>query len=144
MPWELAKRNARVMNVDEAAVADLLVTYNEALNTADVNAVLRLYAEDGVFMPQGSMSSVGARAVRTAYERVFETIALEVQFDVAEVYQVAPDWAFARTNSTGTQTVLATGVQTAEANQELFVMQKVFDRWKIARYCFAATGGPSS
>jgi hypothetical protein len=55
---------------------------------------------------------------------------------------VAPEWAFARTNSAGTATVHATGAESAEANQELFVMQKVGAAWKIARYCFSSTNPP--
>lgn len=131
------------MNVDEAAVADLLVKYNEALNASDAGAVMRLYAVDGVFMPQGSPSSIGAVAVLEAYERVFRTITLSVQFDVQEIRQVAPDWAFARTNSSGKQRAHASGEETAEGNQELFALQKVEGTWKIARYCFAAVQVPS-
>ena len=132
------------MNIDEASIADVLMLYNEALNASDTEAVMRLYAEDGVFMPQGSPSSVGAGAVRAAYERVFATIRLQVRFDIAEIRQVAGDWAFARTNSSGTQRVNATGVQTAEGNQELFVMRRVDEQWKIARYCFSSTNAPPS
>jgi uncharacterized protein (TIGR02246 family) len=130
------------MNTAEAAVADALVRYERALNTSDVDAALDLYAPDGVFMPQNSPSSVGADAVRKAYERVFGTITLRVAFSVAEVRQLAPEWALARTNSTGTSTVHATGVTNSEGNQELFIFQRIDDDWKIARYCFSTTLPP--
>jgi ketosteroid isomerase-like protein len=65
-----------------------------------------------------------------------------VEFKVAEVVQVAPDWAFARTNSAGTVKVHATGTCSPEANQELFVFQKIGGGWKIARYCFSTTNPP--
>jgi len=100
---------------------------------------MRLYAPDGVFMPQNSPSSVGAAEVRRAYEAVFKAIKLTVQFNVAEIVEVAPNWVFARTNSAGTAKVLATGVGGPEANQELFLFQKVDGEWKIARYCFSTT-----
>jgi uncharacterized protein (TIGR02246 family) len=132
------------MNSAEAAVADALVRYQRALNTSDVGAALDLYAPDGVFMPQNSPSSVGAGAVRKAYELVFRTITLRVQFNVAEVRQLAPDWAFARTNSTGTSTDNATGVTSSESNQELFIFQRIRDDWKIARYCFSTTLPPQN
>jgi uncharacterized protein (TIGR02246 family) len=127
------------MNIAEAAVADALVRYERALNTSNLEAALDLYARDGVFMPQNSPSSVGADEVRRAYELVFSTITLRVQFNVAEVRQLAPDWAFARTNSTGTSTLHATGVTSSEGNQELFIFQRIDDDWKIARYCFSTT-----
>lgn len=121
----------------------LLRRYEAALNASDTDAVMALYAPDGVFMPAFSPSAVGAGAVRQAYEAVFEAIRLAVKFDIVEIVQVAPEWAFARTNSAGTVTVNATGATVAEANQELFVLQKdVQGVWKIARYSFSPTNPP--
>jgi uncharacterized protein (TIGR02246 family) len=130
------------MNADEKAVASVLAQYQNALNQSNTDAVMKLYSSDGVFMPQHFPSSVGADAVRKAYLAVFEAITLSVEFKVAEVAQVAPDWAFARTNSAGTVKVHATGTNSPEANQELFVFQKIGGAWKIARYCFSTTNPP--
>jgi uncharacterized protein (TIGR02246 family) len=130
------------MNANEEAIASVLASYQDALNRSDTEAVMKLYASDGVFMPQNFPSSVGADAVRAAYVGVFNAITLTVKFKVAEVQQVAPDWALARTNSGGTVKVHATGQSSAEANQELFVFQKIGDAWKIARYCFSTTNPP--
>src|SRR6266481_7872775 len=79
------------MNANEKAVADALAKYQDALNQSDTNAVMRLYATDGVFMPQNSPSSVGTDAIRKAYDAVFKAIKLTVKFDVAEVVEMAPD-----------------------------------------------------
>ena len=130
------------MNANEKAVAAVLANYEDALNQSDTEAAMKLYAPDGVFMPQHFPSSVGADAVRKAYDGVFEEITLKVKFVVAEVHQIAPDWAIARTNSAGTVTVKATGGGGPEANQELFVFQKIDGAWKIARYCFSTTNPP--
>ena len=130
------------MNANEEAVAAELANYEDALNQSDTEAVMKLYAPDGVFMPQHFPSSVGADAVRKAYEGVFEAITLKVKFVVAEVHQIAPDWAIARTNSAGTVTVKAAGGGGPEANQELFVFQNIDGLWKIARYCFCTTNPP--
>jgi uncharacterized protein (TIGR02246 family) len=127
------------MNTDEKAVAAVLAKYQDALNQSNTDAVMKLYASDGVFMPQNSPSSVGAAAVRKAYDAVFNAIKLNVKFDIVEVRQLAPEWAFARTNSAGRVTVNATGESSAEGNQELFVFQKIDGDWKIARYCFSTT-----
>ena len=127
------------MNANEKAVAAVLAKYQDALNQSDTDAVMRLYASDGVFMPQNSPSSIGVDAVRKAYDAVFQAVKLTVKFDVAEVVEMAPDWVFARTNSAGTVKVLATGAGGPEANQELFVFQKIGGTWKIARYCFSTT-----
>jgi uncharacterized protein (TIGR02246 family) len=127
------------MNANEKAVAAVLVKYQEALNQSDTGSVMKLYAADGVFMPQNSPSSVGAEEVRRAYDAVFRTIKLTVKFNVAEVVEIAPNWVFARTNSAGTVKVLATDAGGPEANQELFLFQKIDGVWKIARYCFSTT-----
>jgi uncharacterized protein (TIGR02246 family) len=130
------------MNSDEKAVAQVLARYEKALNESDTDAVIKLYATDGVFMAQNFPSSVGAAAVRKAYDTVFRTIKLSVKFNIAEVIQVAPEWAFARTNSAGSVTINATGAKSAEANQELFVFRKIDGAWQIARYCFSTTNPP--
>jgi uncharacterized protein (TIGR02246 family) len=130
------------MNADENAVAAVLATYQKALNQSDTEAVMKLYASDGVFMPQHSPSSIGADAVRKAYVDVFKAITLNVVFNVAEILQIAPEWVLARTNSAGTVKVHATGGGGPEANQELFLFQKIDGAWKIARYCFSTTNPP--
>lgn len=125
-----------------AAIEHVLRSYEQALNSSDTERVMTLYADDGVFMPQHSPSAVGSAAVRMAYDAVFRTIKLTVKFDIVEIRQIAPDWAFARTNSAGSVRVNATGASGPEANQELFVFQKVGDEWKIARYSFSTTNPP--
>ena len=130
------------MNANEQAVAAVLAKYEDALNQSDIDAVMKLYAFDGVFMPQNSPSSVGADAVRKAYDAVFKAIKLTVKFNVAEVVEMAPNWVLARTNSAGTVKVYATGGGGPEANQELFVFKKIDGEWKIARYCFSTTNPP--
>jgi uncharacterized protein (TIGR02246 family) len=127
------------MIANEKAVAAVLTRYQDALNQSDTNAVMKLYAPTGVFMPQNSPSSIGADEVRRAYDAVFKTIKLTVKFDVAEVVEMGPNWVFARTNSVGTVKAHATGAGGPEANQELFLFQRIDGAWKIARYCFSTT-----
>jgi len=125
---------------DKQAIADTLAKYNKALNDSSTAEVLPLYTQDGVFMPPYSQSAVGIAAVKAAYDKVFKTITLHVKFTIVEVVQMAPDWAFVRTNSAGTNKFNATGKVTAEGNQELFVFKKDADgMWKIARYSFSPT-----
>jgi ketosteroid isomerase-like protein len=94
-------------------------------------------------MPPYSQSAVGSAAVRKAYDAVFKTITLNVKFTIAEIVEVGPGWAFARTNSEGTTADHATGNKIAEGNQELFIFKKDLDgSWKIARYSFSPTNPP--
>ena len=127
----------------EEVVTALLAKYNAALNASSTEAVMPLYAEDGVFMPPYSQSAVGCAAVRRAYDAVFKAITLNVKFTIVEIVEVGPGWAFARTNSAGTTTDQATGRKSVEGNQELFIFGKDQDgAWKIARYSFSPTNPP--
>jgi len=132
------------MNANEQAVAEVLAAYSAALNASDTDAVMPLYAEDGVFMPPYSAAAVGADAVQKAYDAVFKAIKLTVKFNVAEIVEMSPEWVFARTNSAGTTLDHATGATTAEANQELFIFRKdQGGKFKIARYSFSTTNPQS-
>jgi uncharacterized protein (TIGR02246 family) len=131
------------MSATTEGVTALLETYNEALNASSTEAIMPLYAEDGVFMPPYSQSAVGSSAVRKAYDAVFKAIALNVEFTIAEIVELGPGWAFARTNSAGTTTDHGTGRTSSEGNQELFIFKKDSDgAWKIARYSFSPTNSP--
>jgi uncharacterized protein (TIGR02246 family) len=131
------------MTPNEKAVSDVLVAYNVALNSSDTDAVMGLYAGDGVFMPPYSPSAVGLAEVRKAYDSVFKAIRLTVKFDIAEVVEISPEWVFARTNSAGKTLDHATGKTSAEGNQELFLFRKGSDgKFKIARYSFSPTNPP--
>lgn len=131
------------MSATKEAVTTLLAKYNDALNASSTDAVMLLYTEDGVFMPPYSPSAVGSEALRKAYDAVFSAITLNVKFTIAEIVELASEWAFARTYSAGTTLDHATRATRAEANQELFIFRKGKDSsWKIARYSFSSTNPP--
>src|SRR5580693_9102208 len=112
------------MNADENAVASILKDYETALNGSDTEAALKLYAPDGVFMPQHSLASVGTEAVRKAYEAVFAAITLTVKFEIAERRQIAADWVLARTNSAGRTKINATGAESRRRTKSSFSFRK--------------------
>ena len=127
-------------HADREKIETVLSTYEKALNASDTDTVLRLYADDGVFMAQHSAPNVGTEALRAAYDGVFQAITLNIEFTVDEIHQASPVWAYARTRSEGFVTINATGDKGPEANQELFIFRKADDgSWKIARYIFSTT-----
>ncbi len=131
------------MTENRKAIVSVLTTYAEALKAADSDAVAALYTDDGVLLAQESPPAVGSAAVRRAYVGLFQTIALDITFHVAEVVELTPEWAFARTTSTGTIRINATGGTVPEANQELFIFKKSpGGTWKIARYSFSVINPP--
>ncbi len=131
---------AHATDSDQENIHAVLKAYEQVLNASDVDGVLKLYTEDGVFMSPNNPSAVGIHQVEAAYTGAFQAIDLNVEFDIVEVEVISDDFAFARTNSTGTTTINATGDKFPEGNQELFVFQKTDDGdWKIARYSFSTT-----
>ena len=135
---------AATVSADETAIRSVLASYNKALNGGDTAAVLPLYTEDGIFMAPFSQSNIGKTEIRKAYDEVFKELKFNVTFNIAELVQMAPAWAYVRTNSAGTTGHHSTGKTTSEANQELFIFAKGDDgRWRIARYSFSPTNPPA-
>jgi len=128
-------QNNMEQTTEKSAIEKLLFSYRDALNASDVNKVLALYANDGVFMPSNAPSAVGQEQVKVSYEFVFSQIQLNIEFYIDEIV-INGDYAFARTISKGTTLIHANGQKVAEENRELFVLQKTNGQWKISRYMF--------
>ena len=116
-------------------IRSLLATYERSLNTSDAALAASCYTPDGVFMPTTLPTAEGAN-MQGAYRQIFDAIRLDVTFTIDELEITSDTSAYALTRSNGTQTVLATGDQTAESNREIFVFRHTDTGWKIARYMF--------
>jgi uncharacterized protein (TIGR02246 family) len=127
---------------DTEAIKSLFKSYESALRNSSASDVLPLYAPTGIFMAQHFPTAIGTSAIKAAYDKVFETIVLAPSFSVHEIEVFTDEWAFARTSSAGSTKIKATGKMVKEANQELFVLQKVDGEWKFARYCFCTVLPP--
>lgn len=130
------------MASDAESIKATLNAYRDALVASNAAGCAQLYAPNGVTMAQGFATRIGQEDVEAWYTNCFKAITLNVKFDIKEVVVVSDEYAFARTASAGTQKVNATGQSSSEANQELFVMQKVAGEWKIGRYCFCTMNPP--
>lgn len=67
-----------------------------------------------------------------------EIIQLSIEFFIEEI-EVEGNMAYAVTSSKGTVKIHTNGVEAPEATRELFVFEKVYGEWKIARYMFNKT-----
>jgi len=124
------------MDNNEDQIRDLLDTYERSLNTSDANLAASCYTADGVFMPT-TLPTVTGPDMATGYRQIFDAIRLNVTFTIDELTVTSDATAYALTRSNGTQTVLATGDESAESNREIFLFQRTdTDDWKIARYMF--------
>jgi uncharacterized protein (TIGR02246 family) len=133
-----SRSEQRLETQSRAEIRGVLKNYEQALNASDAAGVVRLYTDDAVLMAPGAPSAVGIHAVREAYTGIFQAIDIDLTFKVAELKVVSPDWAFLRSTSNGTITILANGGQLPSSNQELFVLHKSHGHWKLARYSFSS------
>jgi ketosteroid isomerase-like protein len=87
-------------------------------------------------MPTTLPTATGAD-MEAAYGNVFTAITLNVRFMIDELVVAGDDkYAYALTQSVGTQEINETGAVSDEANREVFVFHNTDDGWKIARYMF--------
>ena len=133
-----ADRRHQSVAQPRAAIEAVLKSYEQALNASDVEGVVQLYTDDAVVLAPNAPSAVGIGAVRATYTGIFQAIDIDLTFKVAEVKVVSPNWAFLRSTSNGSITVLANGARLPSSNQELFVLHQVHGRWKLARYSFSS------
>lgn len=124
------------MNSNEDQIRDLLATYERSLNTSDADLAASSYAADGIFMPT-TLPTVTGADMANGYQQIFDAIRLHVTFTIDELVVTSAETAYALTRSNGTQTVLASGYESAESNREIFLFRHTdADGWKISRYMF--------
>ncbi len=131
-------------SAEQEQVRAAVRSYQSVLNGSDVEGVLALYTDDGVFMPIHGPTSQGAEQLRAAYQYVFSTLDLDVVFNFDEV-TIDGDVAVVRTSSIGTVKILADArTLENETHREFFTLKKAKDTWKISRYMFnKATPAPN-
>ncbi len=118
------------------APARVMERYAAALQANDVEALVALYTDNGVFTRPDFAPAVGRDALRAAYKEVFATLKVSLRFHVQEV-EVAGDLAWLRSGSTGTVKDLKTGKETADSYHQLVVFRRLGGAWKIREYLYA-------
>ncbi|KAJ4984257.1 RNA exonuclease [Stagonosporopsis vannaccii] len=122
---------------DKSQITTVLHRYGAVLASQSIPEVLSIYTSDGVIMAPGHAPAAGRDALKAAYERIFSTIKLEIEFSINEIVVTGDGWAFARTTAEGTKYWLKRGTDEEHRNQELFVLKKEGE-WRIARYAFSS------
>ncbi|MCF6304952.1 MAG: nuclear transport factor 2 family protein [Rhodobacteraceae bacterium] len=117
-------------------IQTLISEYESALNSSNTHDILKTYSKSPTFMPQHAPAKIGRTTVTQAYEKVFNTIKLNIKFTVHEV-EVLGDTAWARTSSVGKTKILNNNMIIDESNNELFIFKKEEGDWKIDQYLFS-------
>lgn len=123
-------------DTNNTKIQQVITKYESALNTSNIDGVMKLYGKNPIFMPQHAPAQEGRITVKQAYENVFNTIKLDIKFSIHEVEEFG-DTAWARTSSAGKTRVLENNIVVSEGNNELFIFKKENGDWKIYRYLFS-------
>lgn len=119
--------------------------YAAALRGNNVEALVALYAPDGVFMRENLPAVVGTEALRAAYRQVFATLKVDLAFEIQET-EVVGDLAWLRGVSRGRIRTLSTGAEATESFNQLVVFRRLGGVWRIRSYMYASdrpgTGTP--
>ena len=108
---------------DPTQLVTIMERYAAALRANNVEALVALYAADGVFMREGLPAVVGTDALRAAYRQIFATLKVDLSFAIQET-EVAGDMAWLRSTSKGRIKNLATGVEANESFNGLIVFRR--------------------
>jgi uncharacterized protein (TIGR02246 family) len=119
------------MNSDERALRDLIKTWLAASKAGDTATVLKLMAEDVVFLVPGQPPMRG-RAAFAASSAQMREIELDGQSEVQEI-QVFGDWAYVWTKLAVSATPKKGGATVKRAGNTLSILRKHAGGWVIFR-----------
>ncbi len=124
-----------MMEGDEAKISELISGYQIALNNEEIEKIPTLYSKQAIFMPTDVPAIKGVEEIVLTYEYLFSQFDFELEFDIKEVV-IAENFAYVVSNSEGTITLESSETEETSKNQEIFILIKEGDDWKISRYMF--------
>jgi len=124
---------ALVSNSDEVKIRELISEYQIALNNKEIEKISTLYSEQAIFMPPEIPAINGVEEIVLTYEYLFGQFDFELEFDIKEVV-ISENFAYVYSNSEGT--ITSSETEETSKNQEIFILIKEGNDWKISRYMF--------
>jgi len=124
---------AVISNSDEAKIRELISEYQIALNNEEIEKIPTLYSDQAIFMPPDIPAIKGVEEIVLTYEYLFGQFDFELEFDIKEVV-ISENFAYVFSNSEGT--IESNETEESSKNQEIFILIKEGDDWKISRYMF--------
>ncbi|MBN9512194.1 MAG: nuclear transport factor 2 family protein [Alphaproteobacteria bacterium] len=122
---------------DPAQLVAVMERYAAALRSGNVDALVGLYTDTGVFMRENMPAAVGREALRAAYKEVFAALKVDLSFSIQET-EVMGDMAWLRSTSKGRVKVLSSGAETVNSFDELVVFRRDQAGWKIRSYMYGS------
>jgi uncharacterized protein (TIGR02246 family) len=119
------------VSTDEDAIRDLIATWLRASKAGDSETVLRLMAEDVVFLQPGQPPMRG-RSGFAAAQKAMKDIDIDASSDIKEI-RILGDWAWCWNRLTVVVTPRDGGAPVKREGDVLSVLQKQAGRWVIVR-----------
>jgi len=126
---------SRMMEGDETKIRELIFAYQIALNNEEIEKIPTLYSEQAIFIPPEIPAINGVEEIVLTYDHLFSQFDFELEFDIKEVV-ISENFAYVVSNSEGTITLESNQTEETSKNQEIFILIKEGDNWKISRYMF--------
>ena len=140
---EEAVEEATTMEADVEAINAMQAEYFSAVNSADVEALLAGWDDDGVYMPPNQPAVTSKEAIRSLWQERFNQNTYDVTSTSDEVV-VLGDWAFVRGPTTGTLIPKAGGEPNEVKVKSISLYRRQADgSWKRARGIYNSDNPPA-
>ncbi len=123
---------------EQPAIEQLIFSYQDAFNAADISSTVASYASDGTLMANNAPTVKGQQQITASFEFLLKAAEINVQYVIDEI-MVNGEHAYARTHSTVQTVVKANGERISLENKEIFLFRKRNGEWKISHYIFNNT-----
>ena len=121
------------MSNDEQKIRDVIATWMRATETGDLPQVLRLMADDVVFLTPGNPPMRGRKAFAAASQAMAPKVRIEGTSEVQEI-RVAGEWAYCWTDLSVTITPRQGGEPKRRSGHTLTILRKNPDgAWVVYR-----------
>lgn len=121
------------LNDDVETIKKLVQNWHAGWENSDIEALLSLFTDDPVLMPQGCPEVLGKEAIRGLYQSFFEDFIIKAERTLKEI-EVSGDLGYIWINYTMTATHKAGGDQVKDEGKSVFITRRQNDdSWKIAR-----------
>lgn len=118
---------------DLRAIRQLAADWRSGWLAGDADALLSLYADEPVLMPQGQPAVYGKETIRELYQAVLQEVTIQSEGQLMEV-EASGDWGYFWSTYRLTAAPKAGGEATESEGKSLFIVKRQTDgTWKIAR-----------
>jgi uncharacterized protein (TIGR02246 family) len=129
----IAMPATRVMSADtgpEGQIRSATAAWNDAYNSADLDRLMALYAEDAVSMPPGRPALEGRAAIESHFQSLFATFVAHHETSIVDL-ELAGDLAIERGRYTATFTPKDGNAPNSEIGKYLVVRRQAGNVWRI-------------